>query len=145
MAAPIVAVAAKAAAKTFVANEVKKQAIKTLSDSAIKKATSKTPYLDKLRAMKPKNKNGDQQEKTRERISIAQDLMSETAIVKMIDDVLQKFNKVRKNVNDNLKKQGLVKEITAEANKNTSLSNNMTSMAKDIKEVSTPKHRNKMR
>lgn len=139
MAAPIVV----AAAKTFVANEVKKQAIKTLSDSAIKKATSKTPYLDKLRAMQ-KHKDSEQQT-PRERISITQDMMSETAIVKMIDDLLQKFKKLRENTNEKFKKQGLVKEIATEATTNAKLSKNMDSIAKGIKEVSKPKHRNKMR
>ncbi|MGX2972653.1 hypothetical protein [Helicobacter sp. T3_23-1059] len=146
MAAPIIAVAAKTALKTYAANKLRKKATETLTNSATKNVASKTPYLDKLRAMKPKNKDGEQQAKSRERINIAQDLMSETAIVKMLDDLLQKFQKVRENVSDNIKKQGLSKEIYKEASKNAILTSKMDSIAKGIKETNKPlKHRNKMR
>lgn len=149
MAAPIIAVAAKTALKTYAANKLRKKATETLASSATKNVASKTPYLDKLRAMKPESKNSEQQAKPRERINITQDLMSETAMVKILDELLERFSKITKNFNDKLKKQGLLKDITKETATNAALSRSMDSIAKNIgsKEISKQplKHRNKMR
>ena len=146
MAAPIVAVATKVTGTKIATSIGAKKLVQTGATSMAERATSKTPYLDKLRAMKPKLNHNENtiSHKQREKIQAGNDMMSETAAIKMLDDLLQKFKQIRGNANDKLK-QGLVKEITAEASKNANLSSNMDSIAKDIKEANKPKHRNKMR
>ena len=130
MAAPLV-IAAKA-----IGTKVLKSAAKT---AATKKAT---PALDKLRAMSKQQASNAGEEKPRNSVQVAQDLLSETAVCKLLDDLLKKFEKVRGGVNEEMKKAGLADEILTEQTKNTTLSKGLDQIQK---EVSKPKFRNKMR
>lgn len=151
MAAPLVIAAkaigtkvlAKSAAKTAATKVAKEVAISYVTDKAMEVASKKaTPALDKLRAMSKQQASNAGEEKPRNSIQATQDLLSETAVCKLLDDLLKKFEKTRGSVNEKMKKEGLTDEILTEQTKNTTLSKGLDQIQK---EVSKPKFRNKMR
>lgn len=134
MAAPLVI-----ATKAIGTKVLTKSAAKTAATKIAKKAT---PALDKLRAMSKQQASNTGEEKPRNSVQVTQDLLSETAVCKLLDDLLKKFEKTRGSVNEKMKKEGLADEILTEQTKNTTLSKGLDQIQK---EVSKPKFRNKMR
>lgn len=138
MAAPLVI-----AAKAMGTKIAKKVAISYAADKAMEVASKKaTPALDKLRAMSKQQASNAGEEKPQDSVKVTQDLLSETAVCKLLDDLLKKFEKTRGSVNEKMKKSELADEILTEQTKNTTLSKGLDQIQK---EVSKPKFRNKMR
>lgn len=138
MAAPLVI-----AAKAIGTKVSKKVAISYATNKAMEVASKKaTPALDKLRAMSKQQASNAGEKKPQNSVQVTQDLLSETAICKLLDDLLKKFEKTRKGINEKMEKEGLTKEIMTEQTKNTTLSKGISQIEK---EISKPKFRNKMR
>lgn len=146
MAAPL-AIATKAIGTRVLAQAAVKTATKKITTSATDKTmqivSKARPALDKLRAMsKQQDSNIGEEKPRRSNVQAGQDLLSETAAMKILDDLLEKFKKTRGSVNEKMEKVGLVKDILTEQTKNITLSKGINHIERD---VSKSKFRNNMR